>query len=243
MYMQRYGIAPSELEISQAMCITTASVNRMMKSLEKLGFISKSPGVARSIRILLPEESIPKWKGGGEVEIPEAAKKRPKRNSESAVPLYTFEVSLNDGPFGDEYRKHWCIRHIEIRTDQNLSDLHRVIFEAFGMQDEAEYEFNVGGKKRFAKGSKNFGFPEFQDKRTELLGRTELYDGDVRTTKIGDLDLKLDQVFGYCFDFERDWYYFVCFTKLDNAIETVVYPRITRRQGKAPPQHSRETKS
>jgi hypothetical protein len=115
-------------------------------------------------------------------------------------------------------------------------------FEAFGMQDDAEYEFNIGGQKRFAKESKHFGLPEFQDKRKKHLGRSESYDGDARMTQIGDLGLKPDQVSGYCFDFEQDWYYFVWFTKIDKAIETVVDPRVTRKEGKAPPQHSPESK-
>lgn len=237
-YTDQHGIAPSEMEMAQVMCVMPPSVNQMMKSLEKLGFIARSPGVARSIRILLPDDLVPKWKRGGEVEIPEATTKLPKRSPKSSVPLYTFEARLYDGPFGEEHRKRLCIRHIEIRADQNLSDLHRILFEAFGMQDDAEYEFNIGGKKRFAKKSKHFGLPEFQDKRKKFLGRSESYDGDARMTPIGDLGLKPDQVSGYCFDFEQDWYYFLWFTKNDMAIETVVYPRVTRKQGKAPPQHS-----
>jgi DNA-binding transcriptional regulator YdaS (Cro superfamily) len=241
-YMDQRGIAPSELEMSQVMCVMPPSVNQMMKSLEKLGFIARSPGVARSIRILLPEELIPIWKRGGEVVIPEATKKLPKRSSKSSVELYTFEARLYYGPFGEEHRKRLCIRHVEIRADQTLSDLHRILFEAFGMQDDAEYEFNIGGNKRFAKESKHFGMPEFQDKRKKFLGRSESYDGDARVTRIGDLGLKPDQVSGYCFDFEQDWYYFLWFTKMDKAIETVVYPRVTRKQGKAPAKHPPETK-
>ncbi len=242
-YMDQHGIAPSEMEMARVMCVMPPSVNQMMKSLEKLRFISRSPGVARSIRILLPDELIPKWKRGGEVEIPEATKKLPKRSSKSSVPPYTFEARLYDGPFGEEHRKQLCIRHIEIRADQTLSDLHRILFEAFGMQVDAEYEFNIGGSKRFAKEAKNFGMPEFQSKRKKFLGRSEAYDGNVETTLIGALGLKPDQVSGYCFDFEQDWYYFLWFTKIDNAIETVEYPRVTRKQGKAPPQHSQEFKS
>ena len=242
-YVDQHGIAPSEMEMARVMCVMPPSVNQMMKSLEKLGFIARSPGVARSIRILLPDELIPKWKRGGDVEIPDAAKKLPKRSTESFMPLFTFEARLYDGPFGDEHRKQLCVRHIEIRADQYLSELHKILFEAFGMQDDAEYEFNIGGNKRFAKESKHFGSPEFQDKRKKFLGRTESYDGNVRMTQIGDLGLKLDQVSGYCFDFEQDWYYFLWFTKIDKAIETVQYPCVTRKQGKAPSQHSQYVKS
>ncbi|MCA9126268.1 MAG: MarR family transcriptional regulator [Planctomycetales bacterium] len=237
-YIDLHGIAPSEKEISDAMCVMPPSVNQMIKSLEKLGFISRSPGVARSIRIILPTELVPKWKRGGEIVISEATKKLPKRSLQPAMPLCTFEARLYDGPFGDEYRKRLCIRYVEIRTDQTLSDLHSILFEAFGMRVDAEYEFNIGGKSRFAKESKCFGLPEFQAKRKEFLGRSESYAGNAETTQICDLGLKQGQVFGYCFDFEHDWYYFLWFTKIENATETVEYPRVTRRQGKAPPQKS-----
>jgi len=94
-YVDQHGIAPSEMEMARVMCVMPPSVNQMMKSLEKSGFISRSPGVARSIRILLPEELIPKWKRGGEVEIPDAAKKLRKRSTESFVPLFTFDSTAN----------------------------------------------------------------------------------------------------------------------------------------------------
>ncbi len=97
------------------------------------------------------------------------------------------------------------------------------------MQIDAEYEFNIGRNKRFAKESKHFGLPEFQDKRKTFLGSSEADDGSVWTTQIGDLGLKPDQVSGYCFDFERDWYYFLWFTKIDNAIETVHGKRRVRK--------------
>ena len=237
-YMDQHGFAPAESDIARAMCVMPPSVNQMMKALEKAGFIARTPGAARSIRILLPPELVPKWKRGGEIEIPERVKHLPKRDTKDSVPLYTFEARLYDGPFGEEHRKALCIRHIEIRGDQSLGDLHRCLFEAFGMENDAEYEFNIGGRKRFAIESKHFGLPKFQDRRKKFLGRSEPYDGDATTTLINDLGLKLDQVSGYCFDFEHDWYYFLWFTKLEKAIETVQYPRVTRKQGKAPPQYS-----
>ncbi len=83
------------------------------------------------------------------------------------------------------------------------------------------HPFNIGGKKTVCEESKHYGLPEFQDKRKNHLGRSESYDGDTRMTQIGDLGLKPDQVSGYCFDFEQDWYYFLWFTKIDKAIDTV----------------------
>jgi hypothetical protein len=62
-------------------------------------------------------------------------------------------------------------------------------------------------------------------------------DGDVRTTKLDDLDLKPGRVFGYWFDFGDDWYHQVAVERIEQAIPTVTYPRVIKRVGKSPPQY------
>jgi hypothetical protein len=52
------------------------------------------------------------------------------------------------------------------------------------------------------------------------------------------LGLKKERVFGYWFDFGDDWYHQIQVDKIDTAIPTVTYPRVTRRVGKSPPQYS-----
>jgi hypothetical protein len=65
-------------------------------------------------------------------------------------------------------------------------------------------------------------------------------DRDARTTKLDDLDLKAERVFGYWFDFGDDWFHQVQVDRIDQAIPTVTYPRVTRRVGKSPPQYCDE---
>jgi SOS-response transcriptional repressor LexA len=64
-YTEGFGLPPAESEIAEAIGVAPPSVNQMMKTLEKKGLIRRQPGVARSIEILIPRDSIPPWKGKG----------------------------------------------------------------------------------------------------------------------------------------------------------------------------------
>lgn len=50
-YMQRYGGAPAESDMQRHFLVAGPTVNQMMQVLEKRGFITRQPGVGRSIRI------------------------------------------------------------------------------------------------------------------------------------------------------------------------------------------------
>jgi LexA DNA binding domain len=62
-YILRFGRAPAESDIQRHCLVSAPSVNQMMQTLERLGFISRQRGVPRSIRvnITLPAvmETIP----------------------------------------------------------------------------------------------------------------------------------------------------------------------------------------
>ena len=51
-YMSRFGRAPAEADIQRHFLVSAPSVNQMMQMLERRGFIARTPGVARSIRLL-----------------------------------------------------------------------------------------------------------------------------------------------------------------------------------------------
>jgi pRiA4b ORF-3-like protein len=51
------------------------------------------------------------------------------------------------------------------------------------------------------------------------------------------LGLKSGRVFGYWFDFGDDWYHQVQVQRIEQAIPTVTYPRVIKREGKSPPQY------
>jgi tetratricopeptide (TPR) repeat protein len=58
-YSLIHGISPAEADLEQYFQVACSSVHQMILTLEKRGLISRIPGVARSIKILLPEKDIP----------------------------------------------------------------------------------------------------------------------------------------------------------------------------------------
>ena len=53
-YMLRFGIAPAESDIQRHFLVSAPSVNSMVQSLERLGFITRQRGMPRSIRLVDP---------------------------------------------------------------------------------------------------------------------------------------------------------------------------------------------
>jgi hypothetical protein len=122
-------------------------------------------------------------------------------------------------------------RTIEIRGDQTLDELHHAIFKAYDRQDQHLYEFQFG-KRPFDPNGPNYGVADPPPRRKGY--------GDARTTRLDDLGLKRDRVFGYWFDFGDNWFHQVEVERIEQAIPTVTYPRVIRRVGKSPPQYRDE---
>lgn len=58
-FTARYGVAPSFEEIAAHFGVSSPSVNGMIRTLERRGLLSRLPGVARSLRVLVPASSLP----------------------------------------------------------------------------------------------------------------------------------------------------------------------------------------
>lgn len=58
-YSQINGRAPAEADFQRYFKVTAPSVHQMLKTLEKSGLIEKQPGVARSIKLLVPPQELP----------------------------------------------------------------------------------------------------------------------------------------------------------------------------------------
>ncbi len=231
-YTERYGVPPSESEISGAMCVSPPSVNQMVKMLEKKGLILRQPGQARSIRILVPADEIPDWGRKRKSKKSSLPNDRPPASKPVVVHppanLYVLWVYLTQGPVSEKFRKREISRTIEIRGDQTLEDLHHMIFEAFGRFDEHLYEFQFG-KRPFDPKGVNYGVSDCDGNA-----------GDASTQKLDDLNLTLGRAFGYWFDFGDDWYHTVQVLRIEKAIPTVTYPRVIKRVGPSPPQYNED---
>jgi Plasmid pRiA4b ORF-3-like protein/LexA DNA binding domain len=232
-YTSQHGYPPAESDIAAAMLVSTPSVNQMVKTLEKKGLILRQPGQARALQILVPEDEIPPWNSRKQAKAPARSADGPK--PVTAIPagppanLYVLSVFLTGGPVSEKFAKKVVNRVIEIRGDQTLEHLHEAIFQAYDRFDQHMYEFQFG-KRPFDPKGPNYGI---QDPQTQKEGY-----GDARTTKLDDLDLKPDRVFGYWFDFGDDWFHQVEVERIQKAIPTVTYPRIIKRVGKSPPQYA-----
>ena len=58
-YTKLNGRPPAELDIAQYLRISPPSAHQMVVTLEKRGFIRRTPGQSRSIRLLLDRDDLP----------------------------------------------------------------------------------------------------------------------------------------------------------------------------------------
>ena len=230
-YTSRHGCPPAESEIAAAMCVSPPSVNQMVKTLKRKGLILRQPGVPRSIRLLVPEDEIPPLRqGGSKSKRPTSQRSKRVAVAPASPPanLYVLAVYLMGGPVSEKFANKEISRVIEVRGDQTLQQLHEAIFQAYDRWDDHLYEFQFG-RRPFDPDGPNYRIPD---------GKKRKGHGDVRTTTLDDVELTLHQGFGYWFDFGHDWFHQIQVERIDQAIPTVTYPRVTRRVGKSPPQYS-----
>ena len=236
-YIQLHGFPPAESEIAQALRVMPPSVDQMIRSLEQRGLISRVPGQARSVKILLPENEIPIWSRGVVKPNPAATGSSQWKNAAPRIDLYVMDCYIAGGPVSEKFGYKRIARMIEFRSDNTLAEVHSAYRIAYDRDEDRPYEFNVGGTKRFAPENKNYGLPELLQERNKAVGKKlKAYDGDARLVTLADLKLSIHQPLGYCFDFDADWYHFISLEKIETAIPTVEYPRVRGRVGKSPPQ-------
>ena len=147
--------------------------------------------------------------------------------------LYVLEVSIIDGPVTETFIEQNPVisRTIEIRAEQTLETLYHAIFKAFDREDE--HMFQIGGSSPNNPKAKRYvlSMPfmnELEDGQ---------YAGDVAQTKIGSLNLKLDEAFGYWFDFGDDWWHQINVLEIKKATQKKRYPKVIQRTGESPPQY------
>jgi Plasmid pRiA4b ORF-3-like protein/LexA DNA binding domain len=230
-YTSLHGYPPAESEIAAAMCVSPPSVNQMVKMLERKGLIQRQPSEPRSVQVLVPEDKIPPWTKRKPARRPapaDPAQRSAATPTATPASLYVLSVFLQSGPTSKKFANKEISRVIEIRGDQTLENLHDAIFRAYDRWDEHLYEFQLG-KRPFDPDGPNYGVADGPPGKKRP--------GDARTTMLYDLGLTPDRVFGYWFDFGDDWFHRVQVTRIEQAIPTATYPRVTKRVGKSPPQY------
>ncbi len=61
-YMTMYGRAPAENDLQRFFGTTPPTVHQMIVKLEEKGFISRVPGQARSVKLLVDSDDLPRLK-------------------------------------------------------------------------------------------------------------------------------------------------------------------------------------
>ncbi len=59
LYRKLHRQGPAERDMVQFFRVTPPSVHGMIVTLEELGLVTRQPGVARSVRVAIPEEETP----------------------------------------------------------------------------------------------------------------------------------------------------------------------------------------
>lgn len=232
-YRKLHRCSPSETEIAEFFRVSPPTVHQMIVKLEEKGLIMREPGVPRSVRVTVPRSAIPPL-DGDEMDIADAVASAPQETARTSH-IYTLEVFIIGGPISEKFLKRnpQISRTIEIRGDQTLEDLHHAIFKAFDRFDEHMYEFQFGKGPNDPKG-KRYVLPHARDIREPNVA------GSVAETTIDALGLKVDQPFGYWFDFGDDWWHQIDVVRIDEKASKIKYPRVTKRVGKSPPQYMDE---
>jgi len=80
-FTAKHGVAPSFEEIASHFGTSAPSVNGMIKTLERRGLVSRVPGAARSLRVLVPASLLPDSEFGS----PGRRAKGSRRGSDAAL--------------------------------------------------------------------------------------------------------------------------------------------------------------
>ncbi|MBD2325893.1 plasmid pRiA4b ORF-3 family protein [Alkalinema sp. FACHB-956] len=150
--------------------------------------------------------------------------------------LYTLDVFILDGPVTEDFVEEnpEISRRIEIKGNQTLADLHKILFKAFDREEDHLYEFQVGGQGPNDPAAKCYGVPQSASRRKAKTQSVQ----DVASTPIASLGLSVDDAFGYWFDFGDDWWHQVNVISISQPEPNTQYPRITQRVGASPPQYA-----
>ncbi len=222
-YTEGFGLSPAESEIAEAMGVSPPSVNQMMKTLEKNGFIRRQPGVPRSIEILVNREAIPRWKGKRitravwEWTLTSPAASHRRQSGNNKVTVYRCKIILRD-----THPVIW--RRIETQ-DVTLNQLHELIQTAMGWSNSHQHQFEIAGCR-------------YIDRHLTMAGWDDpdaIEDSGIR---ISDLVSKHGSKLrmGYEYDFGDSWQHDVLLEAVTESESGVKYPRCVAGERACPPE-------
>lgn len=122
-------------------------------------------------------------------------------------------------------------RDIEIKTNQNLEDLHHAILDSVGFKSNEPASFYLSNEDW----TREREIP-LMDMGAEPGKDTTC----MKDTPIGEVMVQKKQKFIYIFDYFRMWTFLVEVEEINPVEKDETYPRITLSYGEAPDQESKE---
>ena len=118
-YTQIQGQPPAEADIQRYFRVSPPAVHQMIMNLTERGYISREPGKARAITVLLPVEQLPPLGATTALPMPDLA-----RQTQQASPMVSFDSTY---PAITEWvtSRGW----IEIGEDDNSRSMVRALDE------------------------------------------------------------------------------------------------------------------
>lgn len=222
-YTVGFGLPPAESEIADAIGVSPPSVNQMMKTLERKGFIRRQPGVPRSIEVLVSPDTLPKWKGKRitrtvtEWTLDGPNRYNAGRTGSGNAAIYCFKIVLQGS-------KPTIWRRIETK-DVTLEKLHELIQTAMGWTNSHLHQFEIAGSRYID--------PRFMLDNLDDFGAIE-YSSMWVSDLIAKHGAKLR--IGYEYDFGDGWQHEVVLEKVAESDEGVRYPRCIDGARACPPE-------
>jgi len=222
-YITGFGQPPAESEIAEAMRVSAPSVNQMIKTLEKKGLIRRQPGVARTIEVLVPAESLPPWNKKMVRTVyqwmpmaPQAAGEQRDSHGEAGM-IYQLKITL----LGIE-PPIW--RQIET-PDVTLAELHELIQTAMGWTNSHLHQFEIDGGRYVDEWLLQDDFDD-----NDAMGYSGVWLSDFINPDQPTLSLR------YEYDFGDGWEHSVELEQVKSAAPGVRYPRCTAGARACPPE-------
>jgi hypothetical protein len=150
-YTVIHGQPPAETDMQRFFRVSPPTVHQMVLRLEEKGFISRVPGQARTIQVLVAPEDLPLLKN---------TRQKTARETASKAPIYQIKVTLDES-------KPPIWRRILVPGDVTLEKLHTIIQVAMGWTNSHLHQFIVG-QTRVGEPHPDYGFEMKNERRVRL---------------------------------------------------------------------------
>ncbi len=148
------------------------------------------------------------------------------RKNPKTVRLYTLKVSVSRSEHEPNPAQP-IFRTIQMRGDQNLSNLHQAIVAAFERTGEISYEFQFGAQPLAPRYVLPGAYDVSVEAGTPAAGR-------VTDTPLDSLGLKVGEQFTCASDTGDDWGHPITVERIREGIPKGKYPKVTTRVGDSP---------